>query len=182
MSKGLEELYTDHANMRVLLQMLERELDRYRDGKIPDFELLQSMINDIIVFQNLVHHPKEDLVFARLIQREPIGAEPILDLLTDHARLAVVSRRFVVALHDIASGIEVRRDWFDQLLSEFLTAIRSHMNLEERKFFPRAADCLSDEDWLEIDAMMDKIKGLRISATIAETKLWLNHGSGESVD
>ena len=79
MSKGLEELFTDHANMRVLLQMLEHELDRYRDGKTPDFELLQSMINDIIVFQNLVHHPKEDLVFARLIQREPIGAEPILD-------------------------------------------------------------------------------------------------------
>jgi hemerythrin-like domain-containing protein len=110
MSKGLEELFTDHANMRVLLQMLECELDRYRDGKTPDFELLQSMINDITIFQNLVHHPKEDLVFARLIQREPIGAEPILDLLTDHARLAIVSR------------------------------------------------------------------------TVAETKLWLNHGSGESVD
>jgi hemerythrin-like domain-containing protein len=180
MSNGLEELYSDHANMRLLLQLLEAEMQRYRNGAVPDFELLQSILEDLIVFQNLIHHAKEDLVFQRLMQRDPAGTENILDLLTDHARLAIVSRRFAAALSDVASGVELPRDWFDQLLSEYVTAVRSHMDSEEKVFFLQAADHLTDADWSEIDAMMGKIKGLRISATIADAQLWLRDRTSES--
>ena len=173
MRKELKDLYTDHANMRVLLQLLESEMERYRNGVVPDFELLQSMINDIVVFQSLAHHPKEDLVFHRLLQRDPLSAEATLDLLTDHARLAVLSRRFAAALSDVASGVELPRSWFDQLLFEFVAAVRSHMEMEEKEFFPRAKDHLTDADWSEIDAIVERIKGLRISTTVADTQLWL---------
>src|SRR5574342_144411 len=117
MSKGLEELYSDHANLRVLLQFLGAEMERYRNGAVPDFELLQTMLNDLVIFQNLVHHPKEDLVFDRLMQRDPSSAETILDLFTDHARLGVRSRRFTAALADVANGVDLPRSWFDQLLT-----------------------------------------------------------------
>jgi hemerythrin-like domain-containing protein len=173
MSKGLEELYTDHANIRAVLQLLESEMERYRIAGVPDVELLQSMMNDIVVFQNLVHHSKEDLVLDRLIQRDPASAESILDLLTDHARLGMVSHRFAAALSDVSNDIELPRGWLDQLLSEYVTALRSHMEMEEKEFFPRAADHLTDADWREIDAMIESIKGLRISTTVAETQLWL---------
>jgi hemerythrin-like domain-containing protein len=173
MSKGLEELYSDHANMRVLLELLESEIARYGNGEVPDFELLRSMLEDLIVFQNLVHHAKEDLVFDRLIERDPAGAETILDLLTDHALLGIVSRRFAAALSDVANNVELPREWFDQLLSEYLTAVRLHMEIEEKEFLVRAANHLTDADWLEIDAMIGKIKGVRISATIADAQLWL---------
>ena len=172
-SKGLEDLYTDHANIRALLQLLESEMERYRIGGVPDVELLRSMMNDIVVFQNLVHHSKEDLVFDRLMQRDPASAEAIRDLLTEHARLAIVSHRFAAALSDVANGIELPRGWLDQLLSEYVTAVRSHMEMEEKEFFPRAADHLTDADWREIDALIKSIKDLRISTTVAETQLWL---------
>ena len=173
MGKGLEELYADHANVRVLLQLPESEMERYRNGAVPDFELLHSIVNDIAVFQNLVHHPREDLVYERLIRRDPTSVEPILDLLTDHARLALLSHRFAAALSDVANSVEVPRGWFDQLLSDCIMALRSHMDMEEKKFFPRAADHLTDEDWHEIDDMVEKIKALRISTTVGETQLWL---------
>jgi hypothetical protein len=39
---------------------------------------------------------------------------------------------------------------------------------------PRAAaDHLTDEDWHEIDDMVEKIEALRISTTVGETQLWL---------
>ena len=174
MDKGLEELYADHANMRVLLQLLESEMERYRNGAVPDFKLLQSIVNDIAVFQSLVHHPKEDLIYERLIKRDPTSVEPILDFMTDHARLALLSRRFAAALSDVANKVEVPRGWFDQLLADCVTAMRSHMEIEEKEFFPRAADCLTDEDWREVDDMVEKIKALRIATTVGETKLWLN--------
>src|SRR5215475_7462378 len=112
MRKELQDLYTDHANMRVLLNLLESEMHRYRNGGVPDFELLHNMMNDIVEFQNLVHHPKEDLVYSRLLQRDPESADAVLDLLTDHAHLAMVSRRFIVALNDVANGVEMPRGWF----------------------------------------------------------------------
>jgi hypothetical protein len=49
------------------------------------------------------------------------------------------------------------------------------MEMEEKEFFPRAADHLTDEDWREVDAMIENIKGIRISATVAETQLWLRN-------
>ena len=74
---------------------------------------------------------------------------------------------------DVANGVDLPRSWFDQLLTEYVTAVQLHMETEEKEFFPRAADHLTDEDWYEIDAMIDKIKGMRISKTIVETRLWL---------
>jgi hypothetical protein len=47
MSRGLEELYGDHVRMRMLLRLLQSQIDGYRQGEVPDFELLQSMMGDL---------------------------------------------------------------------------------------------------------------------------------------
>jgi hemerythrin-like domain-containing protein len=172
MSNGLEGLYADHANMRALLQLLESELARYRDKGKADFELLQSMMDDIVLFQNLVHHPKEDLVFARLIERDRTSAEAILGLFTEHARLAVLTHRFMMVLRDVAAGAELPRGWFEQLLSDYVSALQTHMEVEEKDFFPQAADRLTDVDWSEVDTLVEKIKGPRIDNTLAEAQRW----------
>ena len=178
MSKELEDLCTDHANMRALLQILESELERYRAGQRADFELLESKVNEAVLFQNLVHHEKEDLVFKRLIQRDPDGAEEILGLLTDHARLALITRRLTSALSKVASGIQVPRGWIEQLLLDYVTTTRLHMDMEEKKFFPRAADNLTDGDWHEIDAITERIKGEFLQPFWRSLAMWVGKQEG----
>jgi hemerythrin-like domain-containing protein len=121
----------------------------------------------------VVHHAREDLVFARLIQRNPASAEDVLDLLTEHAQLAVLTHRFTSTLGQVQAGVELPRNWFDQVLSDYVIAMRSHMEIEEKEFFPRAADELTDVDWAEIDAMMEQIKGPSLADTIEEALVWL---------
>ncbi len=174
MSKGLEGLYGDHENMRLLLRLLEAEMEHYRAGGILDFELLHSIMDYTLLIPNLIHHPKEDLVFQHLIQRHPASAEAILDLLTEHARLGVLTRRIAAALRNVAADVELPRAWLEELLSEYVSAMRSHMEIEEREFFPRAADHLTDLDWAEIDAAAATLKDPVFGGTAEETygRLW----------
>lgn len=169
MSKGLEALYGDHENMRLLLRLLEAEMEHYRAGGIPDFELLHSIMDYTLLIPNLIHHPKEDLVFQHLIQRHPASAEAILDLLTEHARLGVLTRRIAAALRNVAADVELPRAWLEDLLSEYVTAMRSHMEIEEREFFPRAADHLTDLDWAQIDAATATLKDPVFGGTAEES-------------
>jgi hemerythrin-like domain-containing protein len=95
---------------------------------------------------------KEDLVYNRLLQRDPASADEILDLLTDHARLGALTRRFAAALRNVAHDVELPRDLFEGVAREYLEETRRHMELEETEFFPRALLRLESEDWAEIEA------------------------------
>jgi hemerythrin-like domain-containing protein len=152
MSQVLEQLRRDHGDMRRLLQIIEEQMVLYRSGGVLDFDLLQAVMEYTLHFPHLVHHPKEDLVFKRLLQRDPASAEEILDLLTDHARLGALTRRFAVALHNVARDVELPRDLFEGIARRYVDDTRRHMELEEQDFFPRALLRLGSEDWAEIDA------------------------------
>jgi hypothetical protein len=47
------------------------------------------------------------------------------------------------------------------------------MAIEEKEFFPRAADELTDVDWAEYDAMMKRITGPSLAKTIDGALVWL---------
>jgi hemerythrin-like domain-containing protein len=152
MSQVLEQLRLDHGRMSQLLRIIEEQLTLYRSGGAPDFDLLGQIIEYTLHFPDLVHHPKEDLVYNRLLQRDPASADEILDLLTDHARLGALTRRFAAALRSVAHDVELPRDLFEGVAREYLGETRRHMELEETEFFPRALLRLESKDWAEIEA------------------------------
>ena len=140
MIQVIDQLGRDHRNMRLLLDIVEAEMAGYRAGQSPDFELLQMIARYMLDYPDLIHHPKEDLVFARLVERDPEARAMLGDLIGDHRRLANASR-----------DVELSRAWLAALLDEFLQAYREHMEAEERHFLPRAMARLTDTDWNEID-------------------------------
>jgi hemerythrin-like domain-containing protein len=151
MIQVIDQLGRDHRNMRLLLDIVEAEMAGYRAGQSPDFELLQMIARYILDYPDLIHHPKEDLVFARLVERDPEAGAILGDLIADHRRLAELSRRVAAALADAARDVELPRAWLAALLDGFLHAYREHMDAEERHFLPRAMARLTDADWDEID-------------------------------
>ena len=151
MVQVIDQLARDHRNMRLLLDIIEAEMERYGEGRSPDFELLQMTARYILDYPDLIHHPKEDMVFARLIERDPGAREAMSDLIADHRRLAEVTRRFAATIDDAARDVELPRVWLATLVQEFLHANRTHMQAEERHFLPRAMAHLTESDWSEID-------------------------------
>jgi hemerythrin-like domain-containing protein len=151
MVQVIEQLGRDHRNLRLLLDIVEEETNAYREGHTPDFDLLRLIAEYTLHYPDLVHHPKENLVFERLLMRDPSAAQVVGDLIGDHRKLAELTRRFAGAIGNAARDVELPREWLDALAREYLQANRLHMQLEERHFLPRAMASLTEQDWIEID-------------------------------
>ena len=69
MPRAIEQLQLDHRNMTRLLDVLRKELDAYRSGRTPDFDLLNSIMDYTLNYPDLCHHPKENLIYERMAAR-----------------------------------------------------------------------------------------------------------------
>jgi hemerythrin-like domain-containing protein len=174
MVQVIEQLRHDHRNMSLLLDIIEEETNAYRQGGVLDFDLLGMIVDYILQYPNLVHHPKEDLVFERLIVRDPEAKTFIGDLVDEHRRLSELTRRFASAINNASRDVELPREWLDALTREYLLANRTHMQTEEKHFLPRAMAMLKDEDWGAIDERITRREDPVFGGKVADAYLLLH--------
>jgi len=153
----IDQLQIDHRNMRQLLRILEKEMTVYSDGGIPDFDLMQEILDYTLHYPDMIHHPREDLLFRRLLIRDPASKAAVGDLIEEHGKLAELTRRFAAALHNAAHDAELPREWFERLAGNYIAATRQHMATEETTFFPRALAALQDSDMAELDVLTSPV-------------------------
>jgi len=167
----LAALRQDHRNLGQLLKAVERQLDRFDRGETPDYDILQGVVDYCLTYPDLYHHPKEDLIFERLRQLDPVMTDTLGDLQAEHRILAEATRRFADALHSVLQDLEVPRDSFDRVTREFLANYRQHIGMEESVFFPAAEARLTTEDWAVIEAkakaQVDPLFGAESEASYA---------------
>jgi hemerythrin-like domain-containing protein len=149
----LDHLQLDHRNMRQLLRILEEEIDAYNAGKPGDFDLMKQILEYTLHYPNLIHHPREEMLFRRLLERDPASRGLVGDLTKDHEELARLTHRFAAAVHNVSHDVELPRALLAQVAEEYLTRSREHMDAEERKFFPRLMTMFRDEDWEDFDSL-----------------------------
>jgi hemerythrin-like domain-containing protein len=174
MVQVIDQLGRDHRNLRLLLDIVEEETDAYREGGVPDFDLLRLIAEYTLHYPDLVHHPKEDLVFERLVMRNPAAGAVIGDLVEEHRRLGELSRRFAAAISNAARDVELPREWLDSLAREYLSVNRLHMQLEEEHFLPRAMAMLTEEDWAAIDERLSHANDPVFGEKVAQAYLYLH--------
>jgi len=156
MPKILDDLHDDHMNMARLYDLIGRELGVFTAGGLPDYELVQKILDYCLAYPDHCHHPKEDLVFAKLKARRPRVAEDIGDLQDEHRKLAALTRRFATALANVLEDEQLPRDWFIDLANDFLSFSRRHMQMEEVLFFPAARKHLTSADWALLEAAVER--------------------------
>jgi hemerythrin-like domain-containing protein len=152
MPKAIEQLQIDHRNMTRLLALLRRELDAYRGGGTLDFELLNGIMDYTLNYPDLCHHPMENLIYERMVARDPQAKPAVGDLLKEHAHLGELTRKLAAALQNISRDSEIPRSWFESIVEDYLSSNERHIAGEEKIFFPQAALVLRPEDWAAIDA------------------------------
>jgi hemerythrin-like domain-containing protein len=152
--------------MATLVKTLEWQVAEFEAGRTPDYDVIRSVIDYFLSFPDLYHHPKEDLVFAKLKQRAPEAAERIGDLRREHEALAARSRELSAGLKAVLDEAQVPRESFVRWARAFIDVQLRHMDKEESEFFPSALACLEDEDWRTLQAKMttpeDPLFGLRV--------------------
>lgn len=157
MSDSIALWHAEHANFATLLGLLEGQLDRFHKGEKPDYELMLDIMFYMTHYSDVLHHPKEDLAFARIKERE-VNARPLVDELTEqHARLKEFGDALVRALDDIVNGSITSRERVEVPGRAYIADFRSHMLKEETAILPLAAKLLRARDWAVIDAAIRHI-------------------------
>lgn len=158
MSDPIALWHTEHVNFATLLDLLELHLDRFHRGEPPDYELMLDIMFYMTHYPDVLHHPKEDLAFARIAQRDA-GARSVVDALAEqHARLKRDGNALVVALDDIVNGSITSRDHVEAPGRAYIAAFRGHMEKEDAQILPLAAKLLSHDDWAAIDAAILRLE------------------------
>src|SRR6266545_2662482 len=147
MAAVLDNLQIDHRNMRQLLRILEEELDTYNTRGAADFDLMRQVMEYTLHYPSLIHHPREEMLFRRLLQRDPASRKTVGDLTKDHEELARLTHRFAAALHNVAHDVELPRALFIKVADEYVMRSRQHMEEEERSFLPTLLAVFREEDW-----------------------------------
>ncbi len=152
MSQVMEQLRTDHLNMARLISVLDMEMRTFEGAGAPDYGLMLDILDYHLSYPELCHHPKEDLVYRRLMERDPVSSEIVEDLLEEHKKLGVMAKEFAELLRRITLDGEVPREKLGALGREYVAIHRRHIEREEITVFPLAEKALKEQDWVEIDA------------------------------
>jgi len=151
MPQFLDQLRREHQGMESVLAVLEREATAFDAERQPDYDVIRAAAEYFRHFPDRHHHRKENLVFARLRERDPAAAGAMGDLSLAHLRLAEQLHNFTAGLRAILIEAELPRDAFTRWMHGFIDAQRQHYVMEETRFFPAAERALTSEDWLELD-------------------------------
>ena len=64
-------LSDEHRYLSLLLETLEEQLNATELTAAADFFLIQDIVHYMHEYTDAVHHPTEDLMFDKLVQRNP---------------------------------------------------------------------------------------------------------------
>ncbi len=146
----MEQLKADHGNISHLLATLDEQMVVIHDEGNADFELMHDIMMYMTHYPDHTHHPMEDLVFQKLTSRDRSADGVVTQLKREHTALAEKGQRFTEMLRHVVDGAMVERKDLENTGRDYISFLRSHMEVEDSDAFPRAEQALSDKDWEDI--------------------------------
>jgi hemerythrin-like domain-containing protein len=146
----IDRLRREHADMRKIIILIRMQLDLIERHAEPDLVLLTNALYYMRKFPSVVHHPKEELVFEKLLAR---GAPVQTEIEQTHAQ-----HQEIYALEDnlieLALALQKGDKQAEARLLEFgrhyLAVQAMHAETEERVLFPAAQQNLRAYDWKDV--------------------------------
>ena len=154
MSTVMRDLHEDHKNLSKLLDLLGGQIEIFHQGQQPDFDLMIDVMDYIENYSDVIHHPKEDLIYNAMRERSDLARDAIDRLLEEHKVLAESTKEFRQTLEGIMGDAVISRDTVEQRAAEFIDMLRRHLNIEEGQVFPLVGEVLSDEELASIEATL----------------------------
>src|SRR5262250_2873389 len=101
MSLILPRLRQDHANLQRLLVILNRQIAVLDRRERPDWDIIEGVVEYLLTYPDLRHHPLEDQMLRRLQAKDPSAAEPFLGLYAEHREQSQALRRIAAATQQV---------------------------------------------------------------------------------
>jgi len=175
----------DHRNMAKLLGILEYEVRLFAKAEQPNHEVIQLIVYYFQRYTDRCHHPKEDVVYQHLKERDPDAAAAIGDLEIEHERIAEQLAMFAEAAKNVLNEAEMPREIFVKAAEEFIAAERRHMGMEEGRLLPLADKLITADEWAdiasEVEKMTDPLFGEKDAAEFEELRQRIIQWEAEDV-
>jgi len=152
MTEPVVAWHTEHVNFARLLDLLEAQVAAFHRGERPNYDLMGDIVYYLRTFADRVHHPREDVAFARLAEREPGMQFVIHRLLQDHRVIGTAGEELVNRINEAMEDVVSPRAALEAAAATYVVYYRHHLATEEREILPRAAQVLTDEDWAMVAA------------------------------
>ncbi len=146
-------LNAEHRHIASLLDALARQSDGLLPGRDADITMVRDIVKYLNDFPDEYHHPREDLLFQILSQRDPGSHEVIRQLQDGHREIYRRSRELLDLVADAETADDDgRRRQLKYPCDRYIGFYRDHINLEEGVVFRRATEKLRREDWAAVNA------------------------------
>ena len=149
------ELRSDHRNMIMLLDVLDSEAHRLRASTDADYDLLREVITYMMEYSDIVHHPKEDLLYGYLQFISDSLDESLQKIEEDHSALADATNRIYADIPTGQADPEFDRVAMAERLAQYSRDLRKHMCWEEKTLFEFADSAKENKKWTDILARHD---------------------------
>ena len=146
-------LRDDHAGLSRVLREIDAQQSALRSSPETARPVLVEAMRYLLVYQHSVHHPREDLLFARIRDREPLLYRNMHRLLQEHrigqeraeSLARELARRQRPAQLRGRAGVRLSKQ-----LQDYVQRTREHMRREEAVFYTGSARVLRASDWAAI--------------------------------
>jgi hemerythrin-like domain-containing protein len=149
--RGLRE---DHARFSRVLSMIGRDAHRLVDQPQEVLPLFSEAVDYVVNFQNVHHHPREEIMFARIAARSEALATTASKLSREHGATEVAGGELLSMMKRLSPAASHRADRarVARRLERFARSMRGHIAQEEQLLYSQAWSELTPEDWAGLAA------------------------------
>ena len=147
MSDTIALWHAEHKHFARLLDLLEQQVVAFHADDGPNYELMLDVVSYLRYYPDRLHHPREDVAFARLAERDP-RLKPLVDQAQqEHRVIAAGGTELLAYLQQVVDDVVIERARVEAAAATYLVYYRRHLALEDRDLVPRAEKLLTPQDW-----------------------------------
>tara|TARA_R110000823_G_scaffold125385_7_gene252108 strand:+ start:33552 stop:34523 length:972 start_codon:yes stop_codon:yes gene_type:complete len=147
----MKALRAEHRHMAAVMQLFQEQLRAIEAGEPVDTHVVYEIMDYMVNWPDRFHHPREDMIYARLAERDAGARDDVDTLQRDHDESARRGRKLLADITRWRAG-EIDGKAIVKSGREYVEHIHVHMNLEEKLVFPQIESGLSLRDWRELAA------------------------------
>jgi hemerythrin-like domain-containing protein len=145
--------HAEHRHFSRLLELLEQQVAAFHADDGPNYELMLDIVSYLRYFPGRYHHPREDMAFACLVERDPAMKPLIERMQQEHRVIAAAGTELLGYLQQVVDDVVVERAKVEAAAATYLVYYRRHLALEDRDIVPRAEQLLTLQDWEAVIAV-----------------------------
>jgi hemerythrin-like domain-containing protein len=134
--------------------MLSREAQQLEIDEEQALPLFMEAVDYIVNFQNIEHHPREELMFAEIGKKSPDLGRKADKLNREHRMMGRAGKKMLRQLQSMQEKqyTKTAKMTLVKSLAQFADDMRFHIRQEEDIMYSQASSLLSDRDWKAISS------------------------------